>query len=340
MANIKRNQTADVIRGIAILLVILGHTLTGCGIVSPSQTILFRIIWSLQMPLFVLVSGYVVLYSRPIACGKDFLRYLGKRSLSYLLPWFVWTFGVNGLLRGGCTVSSLFSYLKYILFHMDSGYWFLVMLWSVCMIFGLSQWLSKNKLLWQLVLTGCFTAVLAAISYVFGTEFLGLRYTLYYLPFFYAGFLFHTVQKSCGEKKWFQTACAVGVFLSLCFYAVSISRFNSFSAGDSLWPLLHRIAQSLSGSIVVAAAANKLCSKSFTRPTGILSVLGQKTLELYLVHSIFLNLLQPESLLHAASIEGFELVVVNFLLTLLISLLFSRIVNLSKYSRLLLFGKI
>lgn len=47
----KRNQIVDSLRGIAILLVILGHTMT--SLTSGSQkSIVFNIIWTLQMPLF------------------------------------------------------------------------------------------------------------------------------------------------------------------------------------------------------------------------------------------------------------------------------------------------
>ncbi|HIW50637.1 MAG TPA: acyltransferase family protein [Candidatus Blautia intestinavium] len=61
----QRNQTIDILRGIAMLLVVLGHTMTGCT-VNSQDSFLFNVIWTLQMPLFILISGYVTKYSRPI----------------------------------------------------------------------------------------------------------------------------------------------------------------------------------------------------------------------------------------------------------------------------------
>ena len=47
----KRNEVVDVMRGMAILLVVLGHTMTGCTANSESS-FLYNVIWSIQMPLF------------------------------------------------------------------------------------------------------------------------------------------------------------------------------------------------------------------------------------------------------------------------------------------------
>ncbi len=60
-----RNQFVDIMRGIAMLLVVLGHTMTGCT-TGVEEIFLFNIVWSLQMPLFILISGYVTRYSRSL----------------------------------------------------------------------------------------------------------------------------------------------------------------------------------------------------------------------------------------------------------------------------------
>lgn len=67
--NKERNQFVDVMRGIAMLLVVLGHTMTGCTVDS-QKNFLYNIVWSLQMPLFILISGYVTKYGYPISTRK------------------------------------------------------------------------------------------------------------------------------------------------------------------------------------------------------------------------------------------------------------------------------
>ena len=95
----KRSPVIDRVRGAAILLVMLGHTMTGCTSGAESS-FLYKIIWSLQMPLFFLISGYVTRYSREISDWSVLLRQLGRRTLQLLLPFAVWTFLVRGLLFG------------------------------------------------------------------------------------------------------------------------------------------------------------------------------------------------------------------------------------------------
>lgn len=153
----ERNVAVDVLRGIAILMVVLGHTMSGCTLNS-ENTFLFRVIWSLQMPLFMLISGYVTKYSKPIVSGKALLRLLKKRSLSYLIPWI----GMDG--RGARFSLGESSYLDipWLLWHMDSGYWFLFSLWTITVIFAASQWVASKvhseygSIRYLIALTACY----------------------------------------------------------------------------------------------------------------------------------------------------------------------------------------
>lgn len=134
-----RNSTVDMLRGMAILMVVLGHTMTGC-VTGAEETLLFNIIWSLQMPLFFLISGYVTKYSRTPQNIHELRKHIGKRTRAYLLPWAVWSFLIRGLLFG----ERMFFDLKYLLWHMDSGYWFLFSLWTITLIFTVVQFVARR----------------------------------------------------------------------------------------------------------------------------------------------------------------------------------------------------
>lgn len=125
MQSIKqRNTYIDVLRGIALLMVVLGHTMTGATDNS-EKSFLFNIIWALQMPLFILISGYVTRYSKRINNLFQLKLVLIKRTKAYLLPWFVWTIFVRGIL-----INKEIPSLVHTFWNMDSGYWF-------CLLFGL-----------------------------------------------------------------------------------------------------------------------------------------------------------------------------------------------------------
>lgn len=113
----ERNGSVDCLRGIAILLVVLGHTVSGSS-TDYESSFLFNVIWSLQMPLFMLISGYVNKYRRPIDSGRAFGAFVLKSTVAYLLPFFVWTF----LVRGVILRHSGFLDVSYLIWHMDAGY--------------------------------------------------------------------------------------------------------------------------------------------------------------------------------------------------------------------------
>ena len=75
----KRNTYVDAMRGIAILLVVLGHTMTGCTTDS-QQSLFFQVVWSLQMPMFILISGYVTRYGSRLREVKELIDFIRKNQ--------------------------------------------------------------------------------------------------------------------------------------------------------------------------------------------------------------------------------------------------------------------
>ncbi len=85
-----RFEEIDVAKGIAIVLVVLGHVLASCygrNIVSMpyASVVLWKYVYSFHMPLFMFISGFVVF--------NPFKKYkaiqIGKRCLAYMIPYIV-----------------------------------------------------------------------------------------------------------------------------------------------------------------------------------------------------------------------------------------------------------
>lgn len=261
----ERNTAVDVLRGIAILMVVLGHTMSGCT-VNSEDTFLFRIIWSLQMPLFMLISGYVTKYSRPIVSGKALLRLLKKRSLAYLIPWIVWTVGVRGFLLG----ESNYLDIPWLLWHMDSGYWFLFSLWTITVIFATSQWAASKvhceygSIRYLLALAACYgvgAVMLLGLGVWQGLSFLCIKLTLYYMPFYFAGYLFGAYQKriTCMKNgtQWME-----GVVALCCLaWLYLVLRFNFYTAEETIAMIFLRMVTSLMGCIAVSGLCASACAK-------------------------------------------------------------------------------
>lgn len=263
----KRNQFVDIMRGIAMLLVVLGHTMTGCTADS-QKSFLFNIIWSLQMPLFILISGYVTKYSRPISDSKGLWKYVKRRTIAYMLPWAVWSFVVRGIIFG----QNRFLNVRSLLWNMDSGYWFLATIWTISMIFGIASFIAErlskeNVLKKQAVLLVCYLVgmvLLVGIGVLLGLSFFAIKLTLYYMPFYYAGFLYgqfdDKIMESENGKK--TVDCVVAACFVIWLYV--ILRYSLYEMSDSGFAIFLRAATSLAGCIAVCG----LCKGIFSDKIG------------------------------------------------------------------------
>lgn len=262
-----RNQFVDIMRGIAMLLVVLGHTMTGCTANSQSS-FLFNIIWSLQMPLFILISGYVTKYSRPIADGNGLWKYVKRRTVAYMLPWAVWSFLVRGIIFG----ENSFLNVKHLLWNMDSGYWFLATIWTISMIFGVASFIAEraskeNLLKKQIVLLGCYLAgmvLLVGIGVILGLSFFAIKLTLYYMPFYYAGFLYGQFDDRMKESEIGKKIIDSVVAICFVVWLFVILRFPLYEMSDGGFAIILRAATSLAGCIAVCG----LCKGIFSDKIG------------------------------------------------------------------------
>ena len=152
----KRADFWDVLRGIAMLIVVFGHSLQVCNGGDPTNP-LHLVIRCFQMELLFFISGYVSGWSRPGSLGGA----LWSRFLRLGVPYLAWV--VLFYLLHIVLVRDQFAVGTFLLDLACSGFWFLRVLliisvfhclWSrMCCryakflsaigIFGLSAWLSS-----------------------------------------------------------------------------------------------------------------------------------------------------------------------------------------------------
>ena len=150
-----RDLRLDYVRGFAALIVVVGHVMQQFE--AYNDNILFNIIFSIQMPLFMMVSGYAVTYSTPIVDAKSLGRHLLKRLRALLLPWA--SFTILAFFFIDLSHHSFVEYLKYAAYHMESAFWFLFSLWTIDTMFSLSSFISlffKRKR--EYIKVGCMLA--------------------------------------------------------------------------------------------------------------------------------------------------------------------------------------
>ena len=154
-----RAYEIDILKGIGILLVILGHCEPSFPVdltLDPVVANLHEVIISFHMPLFFFCSGYVLNYATP----GSFANFVKSRFIRLIIPYF--TFYLLSLFlrilfssytRSGLGVGDLQS----LLFGFFSGkfYWFLFVLFFVLMLVEIAQrFKHKNWALFFLVFLG------------------------------------------------------------------------------------------------------------------------------------------------------------------------------------------
>lgn len=332
-----RNNTVDIVRGFAMLMVMLQHTIAGCT-VDFGNTTLFRVIWSLQMPLFFIISGYVTRYGRPIESANGLKQYIWKKTLAYLFPWLVWSAMVRGAIYG----NYYFLDPKYLLWHMDTGYWFLFSLWWLVIINGIADYLS-NLLntchwYWRVVVHLSFSVagalMLALMGICFGIEFLAIKLTLFYFPLYIAGYLSGQVQDRIGVIKGriYQPVVALCLFVWL-FIILRIGFFGEEMTANIL---VIRYLASITGCVIVIYV-----SHSYNEKLGFFKKAGIYSLQIYLLHYLFLCPLKLEATVVPAfaSSNGVIETLLNYSITLGLVAVSIAIIRQNKFLTKLLFWK-
>ena len=346
----QRNVYVDYIRGIAILLVILGHTVSNNGMNDFADSGMYRVIFALQMPLFMLVSGYVTKYSRAIDSGKTLTLFFCRRSLCYLLPWGTWTL-FRGFAFGGWTLRTVKVEIVSLLWNMDSGYWFLFSLWTICVMWGIGTFIAnklREKKVFRVILCSVFSAFLSVGLFLVGLKaglsFLNIKLTLYYVPFFFFGYIFASFDEMFEIKKKFRVVETFVVALSsVAFVAISISS-NIYYFGESISEIAIRVTCSLTGCISLLYFSKRFFGE-FTTYTwlntlkkGVVSI-GRESLGFYLTHYLFLNIIRLPTGTSFYSFKAFETCLMNYILTVLLSAVVIYVINRCVPLKTVFFGK-
>lgn len=190
----ERDVIIDAVKAFAIISVVVGHSIqygfSADYLRSGAyfDNVLFKIIYSYHMPLFMLISGYLFAYS----INRDWKSVIKKKSLSLLVPVFAW--GAVKLVKYIIwqIQNDDLTFEEAVIYYLDTSVRHLWFLWAIF-------WCS----LIVLVVNRLFTDNLAIYTLIFVASFFvpdGLNLELYKFmyPYFVVGYLFN----SKGFKNW------------------------------------------------------------------------------------------------------------------------------------------
>lgn len=131
-----RNQLLDVAKGVAIILVVLGHAVQQCSGLDGREVLnlwIERYLISFHMPLFMLISGYLFYYSLQRHNEVEV-----SRSRLSMFAWPILTMAVLHHMRGHVTHFNVISFVTDFPMSMFNSLWFfwalLVITLLVCLV--------------------------------------------------------------------------------------------------------------------------------------------------------------------------------------------------------------
>lgn len=276
-----RNPFWDVAKGIAVLLVLFGHSIqSGSGDYYTQTNAyfdnpVFLFIYSFHMPLFMLISGYLFASSLK---KYTFKTILAKRAKSLLIPilvfgsvWFLWA------CRGKYTILNYLDTLSHTL-------WFLQAVFISSVITALIWRLSPPRFRWWI-------AILVSLSGLFFPDFGELAGTKFLYPCFLAGI---GLTRIWGASFWEKNKLGIFIFFSVAFltllfffnkdFLCYLTGFYLFS-GIQTWSHLlftdvYRVLIGVFGSLVVLSGL-RLLPEDIIRKCHITQELGKESKGLY-----------------------------------------------------------
>ena len=175
----KRDLYLDALKGFAIALVVLGHSIQS-SVANYDGNMLFRVIYSFHMPLFMFLGGAVASLN-PREMNWKFL----ERKLYQLVVPFVSWYLVAYLLTNAHSTTGFGAYIRQGVGSPDHGLWFLPVLFLNFCCLALARRLTSKLKLFSYPLVWLLVSLIPTGKY-------GIGLVRWHFPFFAAGYIIFT----------------------------------------------------------------------------------------------------------------------------------------------------
>lgn len=312
--NKTRDLFLDYTKGIAILIVVIGHTFQ--TYFSDFDSLFwFRLIYSFHMPLFVILSGasasFWVNKFNGFKSINQVLHFAKNRILKsfyqLVIPFLAWT--VNGYFIYH-NETDFFLYIKQVFYQPDYSLWFLlVIFWSVVyttILFSLIsiiafkffkseshiKYISEFKILIIFIIWFLFRRFLPSYA--------GLGFTNYFHNGLYFYFLFGLGLYKYLTKIRYKLLRFTPylIFIPLVFYWNRQGSYNFMENIENLLILeivqrLYEVIVAISGSLIVIDLSRIIYEFKKFNLRYYFCDLGKNTLGIYAIHTYFISVFPP-----------------------------------------------
>lgn len=344
----------DMLKGIAIFMVVMGHVITFC-VREIDSTPLFKFIGQIHMPLFFFISGWFGYKTlETVNVNKTLISRFKQLIVPMVVVSSIWViyFGHSGL---ESPIKSTFADLWQDAWK--NGYWFTLVLFEIILVQLVANGLFRRfktftkRLIVSIVIWIFLYEITSALEGTVG-NLLSLQLVTSFWPAYMSGFL------AAGEKEKFNQLLHSNIFMTACFVIAAPLLYilcwywefpmiednirNYIVAG------LFHIPLAIIAIAVVKPWAEQAYATTATAVTrtiaDIWSLLGRKSLAIYLLHYFFLfnmsAMRQPLIDLKLSFVPTFVISAVAAAAIIAIVLMFERIISASPLMGWLLTGSL
>ncbi len=275
-------ENVDILRGFAILLMVLGHAVAKENVMTDSSSWcqgIYKFIYSFHMPLFFIISGFC--FSRYENYGKFLLH----KSRYLLVPYFIFNFITMILQRllpfFTLVENNLQEEMKQIFFF-GGSIWFVYVLFVIMVIFPLLEKLINDRLERAVV----FFAVFEIVHITWGDN-IGIfciSQVTYYLPYFIFGHMIRIVMNNKDNLSQFLEKKYVKISLALMLLIVDfgILYVRKYWGGNYMLKVLAAFIGSAVSYLLISSLRN-------LKIRAMLKEFGQYSLQIYLFNGYFIS---------------------------------------------------
>ncbi len=337
----KRNAYMDFLKGIAIIAVVAGHSLSDIR----SMDILFNVIYSFHMPLLFFVSAYIEEQYRTKYRGTE-SRMLIKRMRGLLLPYLSWIIISAAVSEGaswyhaavvqhefGEVWKAVQALLLELFGYGKNGLWFFPVLFGLKIIHAL-YWAIRTKtggegIVADFLILGGLEIVTALLAFFTRQPYL-INMLSYAIPYFLAILIVrHEALQRMLNSEWL-TAGAIFA------YALAFPFFSFYDTGWMTQAL--RIGLSLCVIAVCCRLNDSRFLPEGSRIYKAVCVCGENSLAIYVLHGFLMDYKQYFYSIDSVFIVG-VLAVVLACVVAAVCIAAAKVIGISSWWRSVLFGR-
>ena len=271
-----RLVTVDIMQGVAMLLVVIGHHLLDFMPVGYGQ--FHHWLYIFHMPYFIFISGFLIAYSYK---GKQYGKYVSRRFRKFFIPYVIIGVIVTLLAGRKYGIDSIVNNLLNLLVSPKQSettfLWYIYLLFFLYALYPVIHFLQQKNL----ALSNAGLLVTGIILFIFPA-----RTQLFCLDYFTEYFIFYVlgiVASSCFVYiQSHHRADMTAGFISLaCFIAVSIFTFRGGGHDRYSWLLCFLV--------IPAMYALACVIKYIPTVRNVLVTISKNCFQIYLLHMFFIQ---------------------------------------------------